>query len=408
MLRPNPSPNVSHGYSITAVPCEDSYGSGWYAALFFVLIVLLGGFIMPTVLVGVISVSFNESAQKIKTENTMRTREIRVVETARSWSADSEPSVSDKQLASLRGVFDALNVGDPEDSWGASLDQDELVPFLAYMCQTYLSEMTEEELTLMFQVIDTSGDGDVSWAEFLWFVLFLRHQYNAAQNGTAGASRSADRLEVFKHEYKDEEHFDVPHVSEDKDVWGLSKSERAHLGEALSPFCIDVEAVLPAAAQYLEGSEIERRAAVLYLLQTLGQLTQFDGQLPSLVRLASAPAPAYAQSSMPMAAGGASAIPPPPPSGAQWSDGPSPPVTSPRGAGRGQPRPSPTFGNADPGVGPQCETLPAGYGHQQPLEPELDIYLCSMPPNDNDADDPTGRIKDRRGLARDVRPRDPD
>jgi hypothetical protein len=404
-----PSPNARNGFSITAKPCVNSHGSGWIAAIFFVLIVLLGGFIMPTasvqtarhgslayrllthassfssrqVLVGVISVAFNESAQKIKTETLMKRREGRVVETARSWNKDDpQRQVSDKQLISLRHVFDALNVGDNEDSWGASLDHDELVPFLEYMCRIYLTPLNEKELSQMFEVIDTSGDGDVSWAEFLWFVLFLRHQYNAAQGVGAPAPESSSDIEAAgmpdlgktgDYETKEEDFEPENRESDERDKrddWGLSQSERAKLNAALSPLGIDGEVVFTTAAQHLQNTNIERRAAVLYLLQTLGQVSSHDEQLPSLVQLATAPPPAPppVRPFAPVSAGGLlDAALPPPRGAAQWSDvtpsfnGPVMKADVVQTAQRGRSQDT----RHDAFVGPA----------QHPVE--LDIYLCA-------------------------------
>ena len=394
-FRRAPSPNGRNGFSTTAKPCTESHGSGWVAAMFFVFIVLLGGFIMPTarfqaygmirstmaslirlrfsphqVLVGVISVAFNDSAQKIKTETVMRHREVRVVETARSWSmGHAEGTVSDKQLHSLRAVFDTLNVGDDEDSWGASLDQDELVPFLEYMCRTYLTPMSEEELIKMFAVIDTSGDGDVSWAEFLWFVLFLRHQYNSAQQPAHDDhhddhhdtdSIGSDQKEEDNEFYDAEQDRDS---SRGVDEWGLVESERAHLLEALSPLGITVE--LSIAAEHLQTASIERRAAVLYLLQTLSQLSSHDEELPNLMRLVSVLPPdnvptRTVRPTAPVSAGGFwDAALAPPPAVSHSRDGPAV--------------------NSDPRVYQEdaYPDDPSTIPRQHPVE--LDIYLCAAP-----------------------------
>ena len=142
-------------------------------------------------------------------------------------------------------------------------------------------------------------------------------------------------------------------------------------------------------------------------------------------------------------------LPPPPSHGSQRSDGPSTFTASRQWAGLAVSRPSTSTDHS--GVqGPPCDTssndntVPAGYDrHRQPpvVEPELEIYLCSMPaarleraaspppterrrpvgdghrqqlvqpeleiylcldPNDDDNAGNlvrAGRIKDRRGLA---------
>ena len=43
-------------------PCVNNQAFGWIAALFFVAVVVFGGMVLPTVLVGIISVAFEEGA----------------------------------------------------------------------------------------------------------------------------------------------------------------------------------------------------------------------------------------------------------------------------------------------------------------------------------------------------------
>lgn len=345
------------------------------------------------VLVGVISVAFTESAQKIKTETSMRHREARVIETARSWSAQNiETMVSDQQLTNLRAVFDALNVNDSADAWGASLDVDELVPFLGFMSNSYLTPIDEEELAKMFQVIDTSGDGAVSWAEFLWFVLFLRHQYNAAKIRIRGVSDKNPEATDFDFEHINKVDLDSSNNAPEKDdEWGLSQSEHTQLCNALTPLVgIDGEVLLASAAQHLQDADIERRAACLYLLQTLGQLSSPDQKLPCIVQLASGPPPTV-QSSAPVSAGGLLDAALPPPRGvSKWSDVAVPSFNS-GPAGNGDLGVE-AFCGMDQGQPIESAERPAGPG-QNPVE--IDLYLCA--PLDSDDEDP---LATKRGRGR--------
>ena len=138
-------PHKRHGFSTTARHCVESYALGWYAAGFIVFVVLLGGFVMPTVLVGVISVSFSEATDKIMNEMMNQRRVERVVASSRTWKTSTGKAiVSDRQIIQLRGVFDNINYADDADALEATLDIDELVPFLAYMCEKYLTALSEK------------------------------------------------------------------------------------------------------------------------------------------------------------------------------------------------------------------------------------------------------------------------
>ena len=135
-----------NGFPTTAMDCVDSYALGWYAAAFCVFVMLLGGFVMPTVLVGVISIAFSEANEKITTEMMNQRRVERVVATSRTWTtSNGHPIVRDQQIVELRAVFDNVNLFDSDaDALEATLDIDELVPFLAYMCEKYLTPLSEK------------------------------------------------------------------------------------------------------------------------------------------------------------------------------------------------------------------------------------------------------------------------
>ena len=42
------------------------------------------------------------------------------------------------------------------------------------MAQLTLKQSEEKKLRVMFDIVDASGDNEVSWVEFMWFVLFLK------------------------------------------------------------------------------------------------------------------------------------------------------------------------------------------------------------------------------------------
>ena len=172
----------SHGFATQAKHCVEPNALGWYAAGFILFIVILGGFIMPTVLVGVISVAFTQSHSKIAAELESQRRVKQVARIAQSWTTPSGlPVASERQMyVHLRAVFDSINFSDAADALEPSLDADELIPFLYYICKKYLTPVSERDLRRMFELVDTSGDGAVSWAEFLWFVLFLKKEMKAA------------------------------------------------------------------------------------------------------------------------------------------------------------------------------------------------------------------------------------
>ena len=58
------------GVPALAMRCDQDHaqGHGWVAFLFFVIVVTLTGFVMPTVMIGVISISFDASKKRVEEE----------------------------------------------------------------------------------------------------------------------------------------------------------------------------------------------------------------------------------------------------------------------------------------------------------------------------------------------------
>jgi voltage-gated sodium channel len=176
--------HMRYAQSKPAPACSESQGLGWVAALYLVFVCVLGGLIMPTVLIGVISVAFEESTFRIKEEKKAERCETKVIATARTWG---EEYVEETSLFHMQCVFDLINF-EPSDDGIQTLEADELVPFLQFVSEKYLSPIEEKKLQMMFDIVDVSGDNEVSWAEFLWFVLFLKKNAHLVQEALHGDS----------------------------------------------------------------------------------------------------------------------------------------------------------------------------------------------------------------------------
>ena len=211
-----------HGYATSARGCTDPQALGWAAAAFVLIIVIFGGMVLPTVLIGVISIAFDESTRAINEEAasqatigrvlkvahmvgvveaeatpaTPRARRPRRPRRRRARAPPAERFVSGEELAQLRRIFDQLNFDRNPDELVPALDANELLPFLSVVCDRYLTHQPEEKLQQMFGVIDFSGDGDVDFPEFLWFMLYLRTRRTrcaGARAAAVGALRRAAR-----------------------------------------------------------------------------------------------------------------------------------------------------------------------------------------------------------------------
>ena len=201
------------GEGFQARDCKDPRALGWIAAAFVIMIVLFGGLVLPTVLIGVISISFDECAKEISAES----REHKAISKIRAKTEEWQESfVTDEQISALRSVFDTINFDSNEDEEVVALEQHELLPFLSYVTLRYLEplkEVTLQEMvrgvhvgfissrwlayhsrpnfastfprsrTQQFDVVDNDGDGQVTWPEFLWFLVFIKKQLPSNAKG---------------------------------------------------------------------------------------------------------------------------------------------------------------------------------------------------------------------------------
>ena len=90
--------------------------------------------------------------------------EAKVLAKAAEWGVDGEAFVTEAQVVGMRKVFDLINF-DSSDKGTQSLEADELIPFLSFVCEHYLTPQPDEQLQAMFEIVDVSGDNEVSWAE---------------------------------------------------------------------------------------------------------------------------------------------------------------------------------------------------------------------------------------------------
>jgi len=167
------------GEPTMARSCNNPVALGWLAAAYFVILVVLGGLVLPTVLIGVISIEFEDSNHKIIHEMASEGMIKRIIQQASDWSTPhGHQLLPVEEIPLLRTVYDTLDV-DGEDG----LDKAEIVPFIKHITRVYVGdEMTEKDIDEMFDVIDVSGDGEVNFAEFLWFLVAVKRAKGKEHN----------------------------------------------------------------------------------------------------------------------------------------------------------------------------------------------------------------------------------
>ena len=127
-----------------AMPCNDNKGMGWVAVLYFVFVIMLGAMVLPTLLIGVISLSFDETTKKMRDEKKEQAKTEKIMEFASRWESDNkwvDHFITTHQMDELKILFQEINFdGD------GGVCEEELLPFLELVCTLFLKEIPLNKL----------------------------------------------------------------------------------------------------------------------------------------------------------------------------------------------------------------------------------------------------------------------
>ena len=201
------------GVELLRFSCRTPNAMGWASAFYFTLLVVFGGIVLPTVLIGLVSVVYEKTTTRVQEEALVDLQCSEVLKKAKGWYPQVDLS---RAVIELRELFDMLDY-----TAGGELDYDEARPFLVHMIDLYLSTtVSEQQADLMFSaVLDVSGDKEINFAEFLWFVFLVFHQIgNGTPTGlgeryTEGASEEKNQLQLQAQDSSISTADDVKHIS---------------------------------------------------------------------------------------------------------------------------------------------------------------------------------------------------
>ena len=88
---------------------------GWYAAFFLFSIIIFGGYVLPTVLIGIVSISFDDASRKARVISGMLKEMNEVVEKAKE---DLPLFITPNRVDLIRDMFDEMDA-DAEMTVGA-------------------------------------------------------------------------------------------------------------------------------------------------------------------------------------------------------------------------------------------------------------------------------------------------
>jgi hypothetical protein len=172
-------PKVFYGTLASSVECDDPEPLGWAVVPWFLFVNIIGAYILPTVLIGIVVVSFNDESKRAANVKEMVSKMRAAVKRVQHELPDF---FTEWRIQALQDAFNEIDA-DGE----LSLDMSEMAPFFAYiffvLFDASLTEHLEEKL---YHLMDADGDGDLGFAEF---VLFLAVSKQVSQGQATGKPR---------------------------------------------------------------------------------------------------------------------------------------------------------------------------------------------------------------------------
>ena len=149
------------GYDFTEEPhskyvklrCESPVAGGWLAAFLILFIIIFGSYILPTVLIGIVAISFDEATKRATNYREM----MRKMQTVKDDADKNMPGfLSSKRMSILEALFAEMDA-DGE----MALDLNEIVPFYKEVFKELfkVNDISRDTMESLFHVMDVDGDG---------------------------------------------------------------------------------------------------------------------------------------------------------------------------------------------------------------------------------------------------------
>ena len=141
------------GYERYPELCTDnSFGWGWVGAVYFVVFIVIGSFVLLSLFIGVVTATMEEAADKMKLSQEIeaRVRRVQAVKKVPSSTIDHYREVYRKLDVDRRGAVEVTELR------------------IAIMVAG--QDVGDEELNALFGLMDANGNGHIDFAEFLLFI----------------------------------------------------------------------------------------------------------------------------------------------------------------------------------------------------------------------------------------------
>ncbi len=127
-----------------------------------------GAYILPTVLIGIVAISFDEATRKASNYQEM----MRKMRTVQSDAAQKVPGfLTTARLALLQELFREMDADDE-----LALDLNEIIPFYreTFSILFDIHDLSNDQMEALFHVMDMDGDTELGFAEFVMFLCVVK------------------------------------------------------------------------------------------------------------------------------------------------------------------------------------------------------------------------------------------
>jgi len=162
-------------------------GLGWFSALYMIVVVVFGGLILPTMLVGIVAVSFEESYRRLEAEIDSALFGRELIE----YAIEENPMFfTPVRLRLLRDIFDSIDI-----DGGGTLDQDEVTPLMQYLLSRHMNtKLKLFEVQALIQKFDVDNSSDVNFGEFVHIIRVLIKTARSGDNKKFDVSEGNGRV----------------------------------------------------------------------------------------------------------------------------------------------------------------------------------------------------------------------
>ena len=191
-----------YGYSEMPHKCTNPKALGVWSAIYFVVFVVIGGLVLLTLFIGVVTTSMDEaqSRQKEEAEIEEKIQELQ-----------SEKGINPQEIEVYRKIFVMLDL-----DGGGTIEEEELRVGLESIGKT----PTDEELRAMLKQVDEDESGEIDLAEFVVFMVNLK-----LQKEEAGEEERREARKEWEKEYPHPEEGDEGDKGEGGGGWGKGSAK---------------------------------------------------------------------------------------------------------------------------------------------------------------------------------------